>query len=157
MNLSMHCVNFNWSRSITIELMHLQDHIAAARQRFQYLDVVTGVESEPVVDSSRQNDEVAGFYPDPNPTVLLVSDIKVSAPFQAVADLFVPVYVLRVEVLELLLVVVHFLRAQIQQILRTFRRKEIGQRVGLRSASWQARGNMITFGNHRQRLHYYPD
>lgn len=66
-----------------------------------------------MVNTSGQNDEVTRPYPYPDPAVILVSNIKVSTPFQAVAYLFVPMYVLGVEVLELLLIVLDLLWAQI--------------------------------------------
>lgn len=81
------------------------------RNLLNYLGVVIGVQSEPVVDSGWQNDKIAGLDPDANPIVFLVSNIKVAASFQTVTYLLVGMYVLRVEVLQLLFVVLHFLRA----------------------------------------------
>lgn len=65
--------------------------------------MVGGVEGEPMINSSRQHDHIPFFYPDPNPLVILVANIKVPAAFQAVAELFVGMHVLCEEVLQLLL------------------------------------------------------
>ncbi|KAF5760137.1 hypothetical protein HanXRQr2_Chr16g0749771 [Helianthus annuus] len=86
--------------------------------RVHYLDIVGGVEGESVVDSGWQNDEVASLDPNANPTIIVVPDIKIPTPFQTITYLFVCMNVLCIEVLQLLLIILHFLRAQIQQILQ---------------------------------------
>lgn len=83
-----------------------------------YLDIVVAVDDEPVINPSWQDDHVSFFYPNPNPFVILVTDIKVTATLQAVPDLFISMNVLTIEVLQLLLVIFQFLRAYLNKILR---------------------------------------
>ena len=69
-----------------------------------------------MINSSRQDDHVSFFYPNPNP--ILVTDIKVPTAFQAVADLLVSVHVLSEEVLQLLLIVLQFVRTYLNKVLQ---------------------------------------
>jgi replication fork clamp-binding protein CrfC len=71
-----------------------------------------------MINSSWQDDHVSFFYPNPNPFVILVTDVKVPAALQAVADLFVSVHVLSEEVLQLLLIVLQFVRAYLNKVLQ---------------------------------------
>ena len=71
-----------------------------------------------MINSSRQDDHVSFFYPNPNPLVIPVTDIKVPTTFQAVADLFVSVHVLSEEVLQLLLIVFQFVRTYLNKVLQ---------------------------------------
>lgn len=64
-----------------------------------------------MIDPSRQYNHIPLFYPNPDPTVIFAADVKVSTTFQAVADFFISVDVLSVEVLQLLLIVVNLPRA----------------------------------------------
>ena len=71
-----------------------------------------------MINSSRQDDHVSFLYPNPNPLVIPVTDIKVPTTFQAVADLFVSVHVLSEEVLQLLLIVLQFVRTYLNKVLQ---------------------------------------
>lgn len=46
-----------------------------------HLNIVASIKGEPVVNPSRQNDKVTSLNPDSNPTVILVSNIKVPTSF----------------------------------------------------------------------------
>ena len=69
------------------------------------LDIVVAVDDEPMINPSWQDDHVSLFYPNPNPFVILVTDIKVTATLQAVPDLFISMNVLTIEALQLLLII----------------------------------------------------
>lgn len=84
---------------------------------YTYLNIVGGIKSETMVNPSRQNNEITSVDVDSNPTVILIPHIKVATPLQTITYLLITMNVLCVEILQLLLIVFHFLRAQIQQIL----------------------------------------
>lgn len=71
-----------------------------------------------MINPSWQDDHVSLFYPNPNPFVILVTDIKVTATLQAVPDLFISMNVLTIEALQLLLIIFQFIRAYLNKILR---------------------------------------
>ena len=65
-----------------------------------------------MIDTTRQDDQIALLKPDPDPVVTLASDIKVACAIQNVPDLLVLVQVLAKESLDFLFVnVAHLLRA----------------------------------------------
>lgn len=59
------------------------------------------VQGEAMVDASREGDQVPFVHEDPNPSVLLVPDVKVGPAVQDVADLIVQMQVLLKEHLQL--------------------------------------------------------
>lgn len=129
-------VSFHWHSHLLVKALHVlfpcrmillrpiicRPHRLSHKQPHQ-LDIVISVKGEPVVNSSRQDDQITSLDPNTNPTIIFVPNIKVPTPFQTVTYLFVCVNVLCVEVPQLLLIILHFLRAQIQQILQNYEKK----------------------------------
>lgn len=75
-----------------IRFPYTQRHTKINLNKFSTcLDVVAGIQSKPMVNSGRQDDEIAGLDPDPNPTVVVASNVEVATPFQAVTYFLVRV------------------------------------------------------------------
>eukprot|EP01018_Ginkgo_biloba_P003863 Gb_10342 [translate_table: standard] len=69
------------------------------------LNIVGHIQGESMIYACRQNYQVSFLNPYTNPSVILVSYIKVSTAFQAEANLFISVNMLLEEALEFVMVV----------------------------------------------------
>lgn len=99
---------------------HIHTHIyvyISRRGKNIHLNVVCNVQSEPMVYTSGEHNHVSFLDPYADPTVILVPYIKIPTSLQAVTNLFIRMNVLCKEALQLLLIVLHFFWAQVQQIL----------------------------------------
>lgn len=87
-----------------------------------HFDVIFLVQSEPVIDSRRQNDQIPGQTFDPDPFVVVVPHVEIPGTGGDEPDFLVGVNVLGEEVLDLVLVVG-------QRRWRDFQPKDIGNKT----------------------------